>query len=94
MLGKGPGDLLEVDVSNATCMVKWQSIPYMVPIRHVRPHAIVHDSSMHTAAYGHDDLTPTMLDGQIASSMDLGAPQYHSMVFAFGVGCTQCALDG
>ena len=67
---KGPGDLLEIDVANGTCIVKWQSIPYLTPIRHVRPDVVLHYVSMHTAAR---ELG--------VASLNLAAPHSQDMVY-------------
>ena len=78
---KGPGDLLEIDLHNGTCIVKWQSIPYMIPIRHVRPHVIVHYASMFAATRDTGLDTQHALFDRISSSLDLSAPHSHDMVY-------------
>ena len=33
---RGPADLLELDKLNGTGTVRWQGLPYLVPLRHIR----------------------------------------------------------
>ena len=35
---RGPGTLLELDPGNGASIVKWQGIPYLLPLRYIRPH--------------------------------------------------------
>ena len=78
---KGPGDLLEIDLHNGTCIVKWQSISYMIPIRHVRPHVIVHNASIYAASRESGTDTQRTLHERIGASLDPAAPQSQDMVY-------------
>ena len=35
---RGPADLLEIDYHNGAAIVKYQGVPYLIPIRHLRKH--------------------------------------------------------
>ena len=35
---RGPYDLLDISPQDNTAIVKHQSMPYIVPLRHIRPH--------------------------------------------------------
>ena len=68
-------------LDKGTCIVKWQSIPYLVPIRHVRPHVIVHHASRHTVTRDVGTKDQHALRARIPSSLDQAAPQSIDMVY-------------
>ena len=39
---RGPCDLIEVDADEGTAIVRWNGMPYKVPLAHIRKHHSLH----------------------------------------------------